>query len=144
MISSRAYSEIYEILKYMDKDVVMKIPLEILENINNKRDKIYKTQIKKEDIFNPNNVLPETIKVLNWIDINFWMSKEKKEKVLKKLKKQELEKEKYNYDNLFKKNTNIETTSKDMSEKNNALKKHKTSFFTKFKNIIFKILSNNK
>ena len=103
MISSQSYSEVYEILKYMDKEVVMKIPVKILENIKNKRDKNYKSQIKKEDIFNPNNVLPETVKVLNWIDINFWMSEKKKEDLLKKIKKQDVEKENFNYENLFKK-----------------------------------------
>ena len=78
MISSQTYSEVYEILKYMNKEVVMKIPIEILEKIKNKRDLNYKSKIDKEDIFNPDNVLPETIEVLNWIDVNFWMSEDKK------------------------------------------------------------------
>lgn len=101
MIRSQVYSEVYEILKYMDKEVVMKIPVKILENIKNKRDKNYKSQIKKEDIFNPNNVLHETVKVLNWIDVNFWMSEEKKNNLLQKVKKHEIEN--FNYENLFKK-----------------------------------------
>ena len=106
MISSQAYSEVYEILKYMNKEVVMKIPIEILENIKNKRDLNYESQIDKEDIFNPDNVLPETIEVLNWIDVNFWMSEDKKEKLLKKVREKELEEnklkeEKYNPNSIF-------------------------------------------
>ena len=45
MISSQTYSEVYEILKYMNKEVVMKIPIEILEKIKNKRDLNYKSKI---------------------------------------------------------------------------------------------------
>lgn len=108
MISSQVYSEVYEILKYMNKEVVMKIPSEILENIKNKRDLDYKLQIDKEDIFNPNNVLPETIEVLNWIDVNFWMAEDKKEKLLKKVREKEaeddkLKRQKYDPDSIFSK-----------------------------------------
>ena len=39
MINSNTYSEVYEILSYMDKSIVMKIPIEILENIKEKRNK---------------------------------------------------------------------------------------------------------
>lgn len=107
MISSQAYSEVYEILKYMNKEVVMKIPIEILDKIKNKRDLNYKSKIDKEDIFNPDNVLPKTIELLNWIDVNFWMSEDKKEKLQKKVRKQELEEnklkeKKYNPDDIFK------------------------------------------
>lgn len=106
MINSQVYSEVYEILKYMDKEVVMKVPIEILTNIKNKRDLKYKTKIDYKDIFNPNNVLPETIEILNWIDINFWMSSEKKEKLLKTVREKELKenedkKRKYSLDAIF-------------------------------------------
>lgn len=37
MISSSTYKEIYEILSYMDKLTVMKIPIEILQNIKVKK-----------------------------------------------------------------------------------------------------------
>ena len=106
MISSQVYSEVHEILKYMNKEAVMKIPIEILENIKNKRDLNYKSRIDKDDIFNPNNVLPETIEVLNWIDVNFWMSEDKKEKLLKAIREKELEddqlkKQKYDPNSIF-------------------------------------------
>jgi hypothetical protein len=85
MISPEVYSEVYEILKYMNKEVVMKVPIEILDNIKNKRNLRYKSPIDTEDIFNPNNVLPGTIEVLNWIDFNFWMAEVKRENLFKKL-----------------------------------------------------------
>ena len=59
-------------------------------------------------------------------------------------KKEEQEKiEKYNPDDIFKKaNNTTETTNMEISENNTntALIEYKESFFTKFKNFIFKIL----
>lgn len=106
MINPEVYSEVYEILKHMDKEIVMKIPVEILENIKNKRNFNYKSRINPNDIFNSNNVLPETIEVLNWIDVNFWISEDKKKKVLnlareKQMEDDKLKKEKYNPDTIF-------------------------------------------
>lgn len=37
MISPEDYEEVYEILSYMDKIIVMKIPIEILNIINKKK-----------------------------------------------------------------------------------------------------------
>lgn len=113
MINSQVYSEVYEILKHMNKEVVMKIPMEMLDNIKNKRDLNYRNQIDKADIFNPDNVLPETIEILNWIDVNFWMSQDKKEKLLKVVRKKELEeekikKQKYNPNAIFSKNVRVD------------------------------------
>ena len=39
------YSEVFEILKNIDKKMVMKIPEEILENIKNNKDTNYKEHI---------------------------------------------------------------------------------------------------
>lgn len=50
MISSNTYEELYEILSYMDKVTVMKIPENILINIKNKRNINFKTKIDKNDI----------------------------------------------------------------------------------------------
>lgn len=52
MISAEDYEEIYEILSCMDKMVVMKIPIEILNIINVKRNKEYVSKIDKNDLFN--------------------------------------------------------------------------------------------
>ena len=41
MITPNTYAEVYEILSYTDKMLVMKIPVEILEKIKNKRIDIF-------------------------------------------------------------------------------------------------------
>ena len=72
MISSNTYKELYEILSYMDKITVMKIPLEILQNIKKYKNNYYKTKIDKKDIFNEKNVNKETIDLLCYFYKNYW------------------------------------------------------------------------
>ena len=47
MINRAVYSEVFEILKYMDKTDVMKIPIEILTKIKNNKDENYISKIDK-------------------------------------------------------------------------------------------------
>ena len=72
MITSKIYKELYEILSYMDKVTVMKIPIEILQTIKNKKDNRYITQIDKNDIFNEKNVNRETIDLLFYFHKHYW------------------------------------------------------------------------
>lgn len=72
MISSNTYKELYEILSYMDKVTVMKIPLEILQNIKKYKNNCYKTKIDKKDIFNEKNVNKETIDLLCYFYKHYW------------------------------------------------------------------------
>lgn len=85
MISGETYEELYEILGQMDKLTVMKIPEDILNNINSKRNKDFKTKIDKYDLFNEGNIRKETVDLLCWLDYNYWMGNERKEKVKKSL-----------------------------------------------------------
>ena len=86
MINADTYSEVYEILSYMNKSIVMKIPFEILQVIKENRNMNYVSKINKEDIFNLNNISKDTINVIAWLDVNYWMSSEKKEKLKLSLK----------------------------------------------------------
>lgn len=81
MINADTYSEVYEILSYMNKSIVMKIPFEILEIIKENRNLDYVSKIDKEDLFNLNNISKDTINVLAWLDVNYWIDKGKKEKI---------------------------------------------------------------
>lgn len=81
MINADVYSEVYEILSHMNKSTVMKVPFEILELIKENRNIDYISKINKEDLFNLNNISKDTVNVLAWLDVNYWMSNEKKEKL---------------------------------------------------------------
>lgn len=114
MISSETYEEVYEILGYMDKLTVMKIPEHILKKIKDKRNINYKTKVNKEDIFNEKNVSKEAIDLLCWLDYNYWMDENKKREVdnicKEKYIKSEIKKrDKYNPEEMFK-NKQINST----------------------------------
>ena len=141
MIDSNVYSEVYEILSYMDKETVMKIPMGILENIKNRRNKDYISKIDPDNIFDPQNVDEKTLEILACIDVNFWMEESKKEELKKKyqnkIKMEELaKKQKYgNYD-LF---ANNDVKLKDnIEEKNELVVKKKFSWFQKILNLFKK------
>lgn len=141
MISANTYEELYEILSFMDKTTVMKVPIDILNTIKEQRNPEYQTKIDKNDIFNENNVDKETIDLLCYLDYHYWMDADKKAEV-DKIRKQMLQEEKkkieqYNPNDLFKK---VEKEKIVENSSSTSLTKYKDSFFTKFKNLIFKML----
>ena len=79
MINANTYSEVYEILSCMNKSIVMKVPFEILQVIKENRNMDYTSKIDKDDLFNLNNISKDTVNVLAWLDVNYWISNEKKE-----------------------------------------------------------------
>ena len=92
----------------MDKLTVMKIPEEILKNINKKRNKEYVTRIDKNDIFNEQNVSKTAMDLICYFEYNYWMDDNKKREIerlhKKRIQEMEVEKsKKYNYNNLFSK-----------------------------------------
>lgn len=100
MINNKAiaYAEVYEILSYMDKATVMKIPIELLNMIKENRDKTYKTKIDKNDIFNNKNISQLSLSIIAYLDLNYWATEEEKKVLLEKYKENgrlvEIEKQK--------------------------------------------------
>lgn len=146
MISSDTYEEVYEILSYMDKITVMRVPEEILNTIKNKRNVNFKTRIDKNDIFKEENISKEAIDFLCWIDYKYWMDENRKTKIdqikFDKIRRYEEEKrDKYATDNLFKKQDKVKNTEEVKTEEV-AMVEYKESIFKRFINrikSIFKI-----
>lgn len=143
MISADTYEELYEILSLMDKQAVMKVPIDILNTIKEQRNSGYQTRIDKNDIFNEKNVKKETIDLLCYLDYHYWMDESKKaeiDQIIKqRLQEEETKKrEQYNPNGLFKKDEIVEQAVEN--NHNTSLIKYKDSFFIRFKNFIFKIL----
>ena len=139
MINSAVYAEVFEILKNMDKTDVMKIPVEILTKIKDYKDDNYILKIDKNDVFNRANVMPETIKYITWLDVNFWESKDEKERLKKKYiekknKEEMIKRQIYKVNGIFdNKNNEIEDSNIQM------IKTHKETFFVKIKKLIKEI-----
>ena len=108
-INKKAVSEVIDVLKHSEIEVTQKIPKKFIEFLtkNSDRDYIPNIDYSKE---NWENSIEEDAKVLiALIYRDYIMSEEEKEKVKEEAEKQEQEiREKYNPDNLFKKNSKIE------------------------------------
>ena len=150
MTLADTYEELYEILSLMDKQTVMKVPIDIINTIKEQRNPKYQTKIDKNDIFNENNVNKETIDLLCYLDYHYWMDEAKKAEVdqIRKQRFQEEENEKreqYNPNALFKNVNKVDTIkNKDIGENNINLLEYKESFFVKLKKSILKIFHINK
>ena len=77
------YAEVFEILSYMKKEDVMKIPVELLEFFKEERSKTYKTRIDKKDLFNPDNIAQRTVDVLAWLMIDYIADEEEKAELIR-------------------------------------------------------------
>lgn len=112
MINADTYSEVYEILSCMNKSIVMKVPFEILQVIKENRNMDYTSKIDKDDLFNLNNISKDTVNVLAWLDVNYWISNEKKENLKVAFKndiKTSKGKEISDFENMKRKNNKIIT-----------------------------------
>lgn len=103
--SPDVYAEVYEILSYIDINEVMKIPYDLLQDIKKSRNKNYKSKIDALDIYNRENVLPDTIKIMAALDLEYFSSNEEKKRLEKELN-EDLDKKivsnKYNSEEIFK------------------------------------------
>ena len=115
--TKEAYAEVFEVLKYMDRNIVMKIPLDIIELFSQNKNDNYKSKIDYNDIFNKNNISKKALNILAWLNINYFSSIEEKQNLIKiyrenDYKEEQKKKEIYNSENIFKYKENIVKNSK--------------------------------
>ena len=138
----KAYTEVLEILKYMPKEDVDKIPRELIEMFENKRERSYVFKVKETDDFANLNILDETEAIFVNIFRDYWATPEQKEKIIEKqsydkLVIEEEKMRKYNPDKIFKQHEilkhNIDIVE---NKKETSLVKVKESFFIRFVNFV--------
>ena len=99
------YAEVFEILGYMNKQEVMRIPINILEYIKQERMKNYISRIDKYDLFNPDNIDARTVNFLAWLMMDYMANDEQRNILIKKAKEndriKELEKRKKYSETVF-------------------------------------------
>lgn len=115
--TKEAYAEVFEILKYMDRNIVMKIPLDIIELFSQNKNDNYKSKIDHNDIFNKNNISKKALNILAWLNINYFSSIEEKQNLIQLYREndyieEQKKKELYNSENIFKYKENIVKNSK--------------------------------
>lgn len=132
-----ASAELIEVLKYLPKTEVEKIPLKLRQFFENVANKNYSVKIDPYKTLEQQNLKEKTKDLIAVIYRNYWCSKEERKSLDAKLiendKRHEEElKEKYNIDHLFKQKK-VETVQNSV-----AITEYKESFWTKIKNWLFR------
>ena len=79
------YAEVYELLKNMEKEKVMKIPREILLQIDSGRNRDITIEYDWDNGLNNENFYPDTINILGYLNYKYWAETEEEREELKKL-----------------------------------------------------------
>lgn len=137
----KAYAEVLEILNHTEEEIVEKIPNSFIEFLQKKKDESYIVNIDFNDDNWDNSVQEETLAIIALIYRDYIVSKEEKAKLIdneiEELKTIEKElKEKYNTDNLFKKDK-VKEEYKENTEIVALVEQKKEGFFSR---IISKII----
>ena len=139
---TKAYVEILEIINYMGKSYKGKIPKKLLNFIEENKDPNYEYKLKHLD--SNNAFLKETLIILALIEKRYWATDDEKRILNQALKENEKKyqayvKEKYNPDNVFKKqNSKVEKVEDSTS----IVEYKERSIFAKIKNWLKKFLKN--
>ena len=146
-----AYTEVYEILRLMDRCYVVQIPQELVKAFREKRAKDYNKEIDINKPLEEQNLKEETLSILAVLNYNYWTKTEKHKSSLMNLytknekKHQEVLRKKYNPDNIFNNNINrsiveneniqkVESIEEVEKENNTNIEEYKESFFKKIIN----------
>ena len=104
----RAFTEVIEVLKYIPRTDLAKIPEEVINTLVVNSDQSYNFEIDKNKEFKNIALSDLTLAILENFYRDYWITDIEREKMLQeeKIKRDAIEKEKsekYNIDNLFKK-----------------------------------------
>lgn len=139
----QAFSEVYDIVSHLEKELYKKIPKKIIDMIKKNRDLNYKFYIDYKDIGNQ-ELLKETRAILSIIYRDYLCSPEEKIKLIENDKKELIEnqeefKQIYSIENIFRNKKEEFIQDKNiMQSENTKMIKYKISFFDR---IIKKIKS---
>ncbi|MBE5805176.1 MAG: hypothetical protein E7313_00380 [Clostridiales bacterium] len=143
----KAYKEVVEILKYVPKESVDKIPQKMIETFNAKMDNTHNFSIDINKSFEEQELLEETKAILANIFRDYWATPYQKERIQTKERydRQKLEEEKranYNSD-IFKNNYKTENKKDELSNNNLPIEVKKEKFYEKIINFFKKIFNLN-
>lgn len=149
---AKAYTEVYEILKHLNKDDVSMIPKEEIDFIKENRDMDYDFKLDVESNLDEYEFSRKTYSIIIYLYEEYIANHTEKEEIKRLLKANQKiiddgKREKYNPDNIFNNNSNIIENPKDViseteseeiviEEKNNNLIEKSNSWIEKIKEII--------
>lgn len=129
----RAYSEVYSFLNALGNNYISKIPNTLYNTIKENRDKSYSPIYYSNENIHKYNISQEGLALISAINLQYWCDSKEQKLALKEayINNDTIEKEKYSYDNLFKKED-----SKLVGENCVDIIEYKECFFNKIINRI--------
>ena len=129
----KAYAEVDKVLSYMENKYIEKIPKKMREIFKTEKLEGYNPKINPKVPLDEQNIQSKTLSILAMLNLNYWCENyEEKQELISlysendRKRKEEL-REKYNPDNIFKKNENNKTEEVE----NTALVEYKEENFMK-------------
>lgn len=135
----QAYTEIDNFLDLINYEDRNKIPKQLREMFKKEKDDNYEKKIEINKPISEQNLKEETLGIIALLNLQYWCTDEKEKERLKQIyaknenKYQEELREKYNPDNIFKRNNKKQKT-RDMEEV--SMVEYKESLLKKITNLI--------
>lgn len=146
---SNAYAEAYIILSYLDEEEFEKIPKEIIEVIESKRNMEYSYEINEELDLTNQPMLPETKALLFNLFRDYLSTPEQKEKIKRmqqedRWKAEEKRKQEYGEINIFERKQKVEIDIEEGIEETYPVVINNENIFKKIISFIKNIFRKNK
>lgn len=138
----KAYAEVDKILSFMEVKYVEKVPQKMREMFKNEKLQGYEPKIDKDLPLDQQNLQRKTLAILTLLNLNYWCeNQEEKQELIKAYsendRKREKEiREKYNPDNIFKKNNDVKKIEKVTEDVTSLIEYKEESFIKKLLNKI--------
>ena len=145
-----AYKEVIEILNYVPDEDVAKIPQEKIDFYRNHMDNEYDYKIDETKDFSEQTISETTEAILACIFRDYWATPYQRERILAKERYdlenllEEEKREKYNPDNIFKKNNDSEDVNDTETTIGMQMVEYKEPLYKIFINKIFSFLHSKK
>ena len=138
----KAYAEVDKILSFMEVKYVEKVPQKMREMFKNEKLQGYEPKIDKDLPLDQQNLQRKTLVISTLLNLNYWCeNQEEKQELIKAYsendRKREKEiREKYNPDNIFKKNNDVKKIEKVTEDVTSLIEYKEESFIKKLLNKI--------
>ena len=126
-------SELYEIFKYLDEDILKKIPEDLKKQIDLRKNPNYIFNLDKNKALKYQNIMEETKQVLSVMYLRYCCTEEEAEEILDKhyMIKQEEEKQKIGLEELQAIFNNAQRKVETEDDKNQIIKVETTPWYIK-------------
>ena len=136
----QAYSEIDEFLELLNEEKRNKIPRKLRQFFKEEKDYEYRKGIRLDIPIKEQNLKKETLSIIALLNLQYWCQDEREKDRLKRIYKEnelayeEMLKEKFNPDNIFKKRNQENEIEQNIIQSDVALVEYKESIFKRLIN----------